>query len=165
LVPEPCLGSFVPSLGQQVHWSLVGCSPDKLGMPSPSDKEVITLSPTPGQVPSNVKGISNRHMGYQDFSGINIRVPAVAQWIHIQRKNKVVSPYIPLQAGYRSKKQGLTHIWLRATLLATLLPVLHDLLSFVSLLCHPLPPATLSEHRLACFFFFFFGPPPCYSRT
>jgi hypothetical protein len=33
------------------------------------------------------------------------------------------------------------------------------------LLCHPLPTAILSEHRLACFFFFFFflGPPPCYT--
>jgi hypothetical protein len=34
-------------------------------------------------------------------------------------KNKGVSPYIPLQAGYRGnkiKKQGLTHIWLYAIL-------------------------------------------------
>jgi hypothetical protein len=40
-----------------------------------------------------------------------ISVPAAAQWIYIQRlssESKVVSPYIPLQAGYRSKKQGLT---------------------------------------------------------
>jgi hypothetical protein len=60
-----------------------------------------------------------------------ISAPAAAQWIHIQRlspKNKGVSPYIPLQAGYRSKKQGLTHIWLHTTLLATSLPVLCDLL-------------------------------------
>jgi hypothetical protein len=28
-----------------------------------------------------------------------------------------------------------------------------DTLSFVFLLCHPLPPPTLSEHTLACFFF------------
>jgi hypothetical protein len=60
-----------------------------------------------------------------------ISVPAVAQRIHIQRltpENKGVSPYIPLQAGYRSRKQGLTPLWLHVTLLATLLPVLHDLL-------------------------------------
>jgi hypothetical protein len=30
---------------------------------------------------------------------------------------------------------------------------------FISLLGHPLAPATVSEHRLACFFS---GPPPCY---
>jgi hypothetical protein len=47
--------------------------------------------------------------------------------IHIQRlspKNKGVSPYTPLQAGYRSEKQGLTHVWLHVTLLATSPPVL-----------------------------------------
>jgi hypothetical protein len=31
-------------------------------------------------------------------------------------------PYMPLQAGYRSKKQRLTYIWLHATLLAISLP-------------------------------------------
>jgi hypothetical protein len=31
-------------------------------------------------------------------------------------------PYMPLQAGYRSKEQGLTHIWLHATILSTSLP-------------------------------------------
>jgi hypothetical protein len=44
----------------------------------------------------------------KDFQeAIFIRSPAVAQQIHIQRlspKNKGVSLYIPLQAGYRSKK-------------------------------------------------------------
>jgi hypothetical protein len=60
-----------------------------------------------------------------------IRMPAAAQWIHIQRlslENKGVSPYIPSQAGYRSKKQDLTHIWLHVTLLATLPQVPRDLL-------------------------------------
>jgi hypothetical protein len=77
-------------------------------------------------------------------------VPTQTQCTHVQRltpKNKEVSPYISLQAGYRSKRQGLTHIWLHVTLLATTLPVLHDLfyvlifisLSFISLLCHPFP--------------------------
>jgi hypothetical protein len=39
-------------------------------------------------------------------------------------KNKGVSPYIPLQAGYRGKRQGLTHMWLHVSLLATLPPEL-----------------------------------------
>jgi hypothetical protein len=42
---------------------------------------------------------------------------------HVQRlslENKGVSPYIPLQAGYRSKEQVLIHIWLYLILLATL---------------------------------------------
>jgi hypothetical protein len=48
-------------------------------------------------------------------------VPAQTQQTHVQRlspKNKGVSPYIPLQAGYRSKKQSSTHIWLHVTSLA-----------------------------------------------
>jgi hypothetical protein len=61
----------------------------------------------------NVMGILNRDTGHQGFSGSNIySVLAVAQWIHSQRlspENKGVSPYIPLRAGYRSKKQGLIH--------------------------------------------------------
>jgi hypothetical protein len=50
-------------------------------------------------------------------------VPAQTQRTHVQRlspENKGVSPYIPLQAGYRSKKQDLIHIWLCLILLATL---------------------------------------------
>jgi hypothetical protein len=41
-------------------------------------------------------------------------VPAQMQWTCFQRlspKNKGVLAYIPLQASYRSKKLGLTHIW------------------------------------------------------
>jgi hypothetical protein len=59
-----------------------------------------------------------------------ISLPAVAQWIHIQRlspENKGVSSYIPLQIGYRSKKQGLIHTWLHVTVLATLPSVVCDL--------------------------------------
>jgi hypothetical protein len=50
-------------------------------------------------------------------------VPAQTQQTHVQRlspKNKGVSPYIPFQAGYRSQKQGLVHIWLYLILLANL---------------------------------------------
>jgi hypothetical protein len=50
-------------------------------------------------------------------------VPAQTQWTHVQRlspKNKGVSPYIPLQTGYRRKKQALIHIRLYFILLATL---------------------------------------------
>jgi hypothetical protein len=46
-------------------------------------------------------------------------VPAQAQQTHVQRlspENKGVSPYTPLQAGYRSKRQGLIHIWLYSLL-------------------------------------------------
>jgi hypothetical protein len=32
------------------------------------------------------------------------------QWLRPEKKE--VSPYIPLQAGYRSKKQSSTHMWL-----------------------------------------------------
>jgi hypothetical protein len=63
----------------------------------------------------------------QDSEAINRKqcfiVPAQTQWTHVQRlspENKGASLYIPLQAGYRSKKQGLIHIWLYLILLATL---------------------------------------------
>jgi hypothetical protein len=48
-------------------------------------------------------------------------VPAQTQRSHVQRlspENKGVSPYIPLQIDYRSKKQSSTHFWLHVTLLA-----------------------------------------------
>jgi hypothetical protein len=65
----------------------------------------------------------------------------------------------------KNRKQGLTHIWLCA------IPwLLHpsamwpssrlDSLGFISLLCHPFFPASLSEHRPVCFFS---GPPPFYT--
>jgi hypothetical protein len=58
--------------------------------------------------------IWNRDIGHKAFQeAIFISMLAAAQWIHIQRlipESKGVSPYIPLQAGYRSKKQGLTHM-------------------------------------------------------
>jgi hypothetical protein len=50
-------------------------------------------------------------------------VPAQTQRTRVQRlspENKGVSPSIPLQAGYRSKKQGLIHVWLYLISLATL---------------------------------------------
>jgi hypothetical protein len=60
---------------------------------------------------------------------IFINVPAVGQWIHIQRlspENKGALPYIALQTGYRSEKQSLTHIWLLVISLATSSSVLCD---------------------------------------
>jgi hypothetical protein len=97
---------------------------------------------------------------------IFIREPTVAQWIHIQRlspENKGVSPYITLQASYRSKKQGLTLTWLHATLLATSPQGYVTFYTFrffkfyLPAVLSP-PPATLSEYRLACFFS---GSPSC----
>jgi hypothetical protein len=73
-------------------------------------------------------------------------VLAQTQRTRVQRlspKNKGVSPYIPLQAGYRSKKQSSTHIWLHVTSLALsfslVLCDLHVSILFISLLCHTLP--------------------------
>jgi hypothetical protein len=51
-------------------------------------------------------------------------VSAETQQTHVQKlspENKEVSPYIPLQAGYISKKRGLIHIWLY-TILFVLYP-------------------------------------------
>jgi hypothetical protein len=64
----------------------------------------------------------------KSFQGaIFISMPAVAQLIQrLSLKNKGALPYLPLQAGYRSKKQSLTHIWLLVISLATLSSVLRD---------------------------------------
>jgi hypothetical protein len=75
-------------------------------------------------------------------------VLAQTQWTCKQRlspENKGVSPYIPLQAGYRSKKQSLTHIWLHMTLLVIsflqcyMTFLMFQFFKFISLLCHPFP--------------------------
>jgi hypothetical protein len=77
-------------------------------------------------------------------------VPAQTHWTHVQRlspENQEVSynNYIPLQAGYRSKKQSSTHIWLHVTLLAISFPqcyvtfFMFQFLSFISLFYHPFP--------------------------
>jgi hypothetical protein len=47
------------------------------------------------------------------------------QQTHVLRlspKNKEISRHIPRQAGYRSKKQSSTHLWLHVTLLAISVP-------------------------------------------
>jgi hypothetical protein len=104
-------------------------------------------------------------------------VPTQTQRTRVQRlspKNKGVSPYIPLQAGYRSKKQGLVHIWLYLILLITLSQcymtspslVLCDLphvqISQVLSLCHAIPTSLLlsQDSGLVCF-----HPPLCYTIT
>jgi hypothetical protein len=69
-------------------------------------------------------------------------------------KNKGVSPYTPLQAGYRSKKQSSAHLWLHVTSLSIsffqcyVTSSCFSFLSFISLLCYP-SPASLSEHSLS----------------
>jgi hypothetical protein len=52
-------------------------------------------------------------------------VPVQTQQTRVQRlspENKGVSPYIPLQAGYRNKKQSSTHTWLHVTSLIISFP-------------------------------------------
>jgi hypothetical protein len=85
-------------------------------------------------------------------------VPAQTQQTPVQRlspKNKAISPYIPLQAGYRSKKKSSTHIWLHVTSLAISLPqcyvtffMFQFFKFYLSALPSP-PPASLSEHSLS----------------
>jgi hypothetical protein len=78
-------------------------------------------------------------------------VPAQTQRTHVQRlspKNKEVSPYVPLQAGYRSKKQGLIHIWLYLILLANL-PKCY--VTFPSLVLCDLPHVQISQVLSFCY--------------
>jgi hypothetical protein len=62
----------------------------------------------------------SQHRTLRQFSRKqHLIVTAQTQQTHVQRlspENKEVSPYIPLEAGYRSKRQGLIHIWLYSIL-------------------------------------------------
>jgi hypothetical protein len=84
-------------------------------------------------------------------------VPAQTQQTHVQKlspENKEVSPYISLQAGYRSKKQSSTHTWLHVTSLAISFPqcyvtfFMFQFFKFSLSALLSLPPAALSEHSL-----------------
>jgi hypothetical protein len=71
-------------------------------------------------------GISSWDMGHRQLSKKQCFIVLTqTQWTCVQKlipRNKEVSPYIPLQAGYRSKKQSSPHIWLHVTSLAISFP-------------------------------------------
>jgi hypothetical protein len=91
-------------------------------------------------------------------------VPAQTQGTQVQRlspENKEFSPYIPLQAGYRSKKQNSTHIWLHVTSLAIsflqcYVTFMFQFFKFYLSALPSLPPASLSEHSLSVSFLVLF---------
>jgi hypothetical protein len=105
--------------------------PHELWMPSASDKKVKTPSLNPGLSPQKCCWIFKQRNGTPRLFWKQYLLACQRDsQIPIQRlspENKRVLPYIPLQAGYRSKKQGLTHIWLYTSLLVTSLSVLPDL--------------------------------------
>jgi hypothetical protein len=83
-------------------------------------------------------------------------VPTQTQWTVVLRlspENKYVSHYIPLQAGYRSKKQSSAHKWLHVTLLAISFPqcyvtfFMFQFFRFYLSALLSLPPASLSEEH------------------
>jgi hypothetical protein len=87
-----------------------------------------------------------------------------AQQIHIQRlspKNKGISFYIPLQAGYRSKKARFNSYIVACNSVGYFIPqcyVIFFMFRFFKFYLPAMPsppPATLSEHSLAYFSFFF----------
>jgi hypothetical protein len=81
-------------------------------------KPVSTILDDP---PKNVMGNLNGDMGPEARKQC-FTVLAETFVQRLSPKNKGFSPYLPLQTDYRGnriKKQGLTHIWLYANLLAT----------------------------------------------
>jgi hypothetical protein len=111
----------------------------------------------------SVAGISKLRYGtlWQFSRKQHFIVPTQTQWTCIQRlspKNKEVSPYIPLQAGYRSKEQSSTHIWLHVTSLA--IPflqyyVIFFMFQFFKFYLSALPPLSLPYYQnTACLFLF-----------
>jgi hypothetical protein len=87
-------------------------------------------------------------------------VPAQTQWTPVQRlspKNKGVSPYIPLQAGYRSKSQSSIYIWLHVTSVAVsfhqcCVTFMFQFFKFYLSAWPSPPPVWLSEHSLSVSF-------------
>jgi hypothetical protein len=120
------LGGRVLPLDQAVCWHLVG---SKGGTPETREMTNHYLcNPSKG---APKKWCRNLKLRLRQFSRKQcFIVPAQTQQTCVQRlslENKEVSLYVSLQGGYRSKRQGLTYIWLNVTLLATFLPVLCDL--------------------------------------
>jgi hypothetical protein len=79
---------------------------------------------------------------------------------HVQRlspENKEVSPYTPSQAGYRSKKQSATHLWLHETSLVIsfsqcYVTLMLQLFKFYLSALPSLPLVSSSEHSLSVSF-------------
>jgi hypothetical protein len=78
-------------------------------------------------------------------------------------ENKGVSPYRPSQAGYRSKKQSATHMWLHVTSLAISFPQCYVtfMLEFFKFYLSALPPP--SPVRTSACLFLFWPPLSCYT--
>jgi hypothetical protein len=129
--PHPgSLGGWVPSLDHAVYWCLVGFS-QWSGECTLVTREVTNHhfhNPSKRTL-RNVAGISRWDTGHWgSLAGSNI----LLCWHRLSLKDKEVSPYIPLQTGYRSKKQSSTHIWLHVTSLAISFPQCY--VTFVSIL-------------------------------
>jgi hypothetical protein len=93
-------------------------------------------------------------------------VPTWIQQTPVQRlspENKEVSPYIPLQAGYRSRKQSSTHIWLHVTLLAISFPQCYVtfMFQFFKFSLSALPSLPLPRHQSTGCLFLLWSPPCC----
>jgi hypothetical protein len=133
LVPTPCRvplcirglhpnspGGWVPPPEQAIHWRLVRSSPSSPGDASwQQGRWQITVSTIPDEPPRNVAGISSWDMGHWgSLAGTNFYYAGTDSedlCPRLSPENKEVSPYIPLQAGYRSKRQSSIHIWLHVT--------------------------------------------------
>jgi hypothetical protein len=166
---SPCGSSCPLAAGEIISWRSGGCTP--------VTREVITYRlHNPGQAPKKCCGnLKLRYGSLRQFSRKQrFIVPAQTQQTHVQRlspENKGVSPCIPLQAAYRSKKQSSTHLWLHVTSLAILFSqcyvmFMFQFFKFYLLLCHPFscfikvqpvcffsgPPLTTPAPTILCFY-------------
>jgi hypothetical protein len=150
---------WVPLPDQAIHCCLVGFSPGRENIPQWQGSWQIIISTILARSPKKCcRNLKLRYGTLRQFSRKQrFIVPAQIQQTHVQRlspKNKKVTPYIPLQAGYRSKKQNSTHIWLHVTSLAVsflhcygtffVFPIFKFLSAFLFLLL-----ASLSDHSLS----------------
>jgi hypothetical protein len=116
------LGWWVPPLYPTVLWHLVGSSPSGQGdAPWWQGRWQMTISEILDNPPRNVVGISSwdsRHWGSLGGSNVLLcqhRLNGLVSKGWAPRTKDAYFTY--LQAGYRSKKQSSTHIWLCVTLL------------------------------------------------
>jgi hypothetical protein len=164
---------WLPLPDQAIHWCLVGSYPGSPGdIPQWQGSWQISISTILARIPKKCcRNLKLRYGTLRQFSRKqHFIVPAQIQQTHVQRlspKNKKGTPYIPLQAGYRSKKQNSTHIWLHVTSLAV--SFLHCYVTFFMFPifkfshCFSIPsPCFIIRSQPVCFSS---GLPLCYSRA
>jgi hypothetical protein len=158
-VPHPNLpGRRDPPLDQAVHWHLVGSLLLVVQGTHPSNKGGKKAMSLQSQqwAPRNVMENSNRDTGHWGkevtfyCTGTDSGWLVSKDWAPKTKKSHIIYPCKQVTQTKNPRFNPYMVIWNSIGYFTSW----HlDSLGFICLLCHPLLPATLSEHRPICFFF------------